>query len=163
MITSKPITKRRGKTLMLVIISFLIVVAAVFIILPPFGGRPKPYVDENGKVIEGSISEKVFIDADDGAQLGMFITAKNDTKPVLLYLSGGPGIPGYFVEYEYPSGLDNDFIVCYPEYRGTGISYSQRPPQILCKKNKVLPIRQDSEQEKKSERKYFLWKGYRRN
>jgi pimeloyl-ACP methyl ester carboxylesterase len=50
--------------------------------------------------------------------------AKNDTKPVLLFLGGGPGIPEYFLEQTYPTGLENEFIVCYMEYRGSSLSYT---------------------------------------
>lgn len=119
---------KRGKAVtaaITVIISILATLAvAALIIIPPSFGKMKPFLDENGKVLTGSISEKTFIDADDGVKLGMFIVAKDDTKPVLLFLGGGPGIPEYLLEKEYPTGLENDFIVCYPEYRGTSLSYS---------------------------------------
>ncbi len=53
----------------------------------------------------------------------MLITAKDQTKPILLFLGGGPGIPEYLLEYQYPTGLADAFVVCYLEYRGTSISY----------------------------------------
>ena len=56
-------------------------------------------------------------------RLNMFIMAKNDSKPVLLFLGGGPGIPAYCMEQQYPTGLANEFVVCYVEYRGTSLSY----------------------------------------
>lgn len=74
-------------------------------------------------VLSGSISEKIFIDIN-GTSLGMFIMAKDESKPVILFLSGGPGIPGFFLEQEYPTDLENEFVVCYLEYRGTSLSYN---------------------------------------
>ena len=59
-----------------------------------------------------------------GASLGMFIMALDRNNPVLLFLGGGPGIPEYLMEQEYPSGLENHFIICYLEYRGTSLSYN---------------------------------------
>ena len=100
----------------------LCLATAICIILPPSLGRTKPFTDESGKEIDGSISEKTFVEIN-GMKLGMYIMAKNSNKPVLLFLSGGPGIPEYLMEQWYPSGLENEFVVCYPEYRGTSLSY----------------------------------------
>lgn len=69
--------------------------------------------------------EKLFWDAN-GTTLGMFLVAKDETKPVLLFLSGGPGIPEYFLETQYPTGLNEEFVVCYLEYRGTSLSYDSK-------------------------------------
>lgn len=46
-------------------------------------------------------------------------------KPVLLFLSGGSGIPEYFLEYQYPTFLEDEFIVCFLDWRGTGLSYGK--------------------------------------
>ncbi len=91
--------------------------------LPPSFGKTKPFLDDSGNVLSGSISEKIFIDIN-GDPLGMFIMAKDENKPVILFLSGGPGIPGFFLEQKYPTGLANEFVVCFLEYRGTSISYN---------------------------------------
>jgi hypothetical protein len=80
------------------------------------------FYDDEGNVLPDSISEKTFINVEE-TKLGMFITAKDETKPVLLFLSGGPGIPEYLLESEYPTALADEFVVCYLEYRGTSISY----------------------------------------
>lgn len=104
----------------LIILLFLIVL--VFIIFPPSRGKTKPFSDENGNVSENSISEKCFLNIND-ITLGMFLIGKDKTKPVLLFLGGGPGIPEYLLEQEYPTGLENEFVVCYLEYRGTALSY----------------------------------------
>lgn len=101
---------------------FICLVIVVLIVIPPSKGKMPPILDEEGKIVEGSISEKLFLDIND-TTLGMFLVGKDVTKPVLLFLGGGPGIPEYFLESEYPTGIENEFVVCYLEYRGTSLSY----------------------------------------
>lgn len=98
------------------------IIITICVILPPSNGKMPVFYDNEGNALPGSISEKTFIDVE-GTKLGMFISARDETKPVLLFLSGGPGIPEYLLESEYPTELADEFIVCYLEYRGTSISY----------------------------------------
>ncbi len=120
----KKLNDRKGKKKMPIIAAAIVlcIVTSILIILPPSAGKPKPFLDENGNVLEDSISEKTFVDIN-GTSLGMFVMAKNQSKPVLLMLGGGPGIPEYLLEHEYPTGLADEFVVCYLEYRGTSLSY----------------------------------------
>jgi len=90
-----------------------------------YPGKPKPFVDENGRLLPGSISEKVFV-AINGVEQGMFIKSKNDKNPVLLYLHGG--MPDYFLTEHYPTGLEDYFTVVWWEQRGSGISYRANIP-----------------------------------
>jgi len=81
---------------MLVILSVLLVCifipAGILLIMSP--GKSEPYRDKNGKVLKGSISEKVFVKIN-GLEQGMFIKSKDSKNHVLLYLHGG--IPDYFL------------------------------------------------------------------
>ncbi len=86
-------------------------------------GKPKPFLGWNGEPIPGSISEKIFVKIN-GVEQGMFIKGKDKTKPVLLFLHGGPGMPEYAVSREYPIVLEEHFTVCWWEQRGAGLSYS---------------------------------------
>ena len=43
-----------------------------------------------------------------------------------MFLGGGPGLPEYLLEQEYPTGLEEEFVVCYLEYRGTSLSYDAK-------------------------------------
>ena len=54
----------------------------------------------------GGIGEKVFFDIGNVKQ-GMIIKGNDTKKPVLLFLSGGPGIPEYFLDYRYPNFLED--------------------------------------------------------
>lgn len=116
---------------MLIIISSLLALILIFggvlQLLSP--GKPRPYLDENGNPLAGSISEKVFIDVN-GVEQGMFIKSKDNSHPVLLYLHGG--MPEHFLTQRYPTGLENDFTVVWWEQRGSGISYSAGiPPETM--------------------------------
>jgi pimeloyl-ACP methyl ester carboxylesterase len=86
-------------------------------------GKPIPFVDESGNPIPGSISEKIFVNIN-GVEQGMFIKGEDKTKPVLLFLHGGPGMSEYAISREYPLVLEENFIICWWEQRGAGLSYN---------------------------------------
>ncbi len=101
-----------------VLLACLLILAGVLQLWSP--GKPAPFVDENGKPLAGSISEKVFVNIN-GVEQGMFITSKDARHPVLLYLHGG--IPDTFLTQRYPTGLEDYFTVVWWEQRGSGLSY----------------------------------------
>ena len=114
---------------MLIIISSLLILILLFVGLLEFWsypGKPGPFVDENGRRLAGSLSEKVFINLN-GIEQGMFIKSKDVTNPVLLYLHGG--MPDYFLSEKYPTGLEDYFTVVWWEQRGSGLSYSPDIPR----------------------------------
>lgn len=116
------VAKKGGKTRRLWIIIVILVMVMVGGIFPPSQGKMPLFYDDNGNIIPESISEKIYIDIG-GTEIGLLITGKNKSNPVLLFLGGGPGIPEYLLEYRKPSKLADEFVVCYLEYRGTSISY----------------------------------------
>ncbi|WP_313131092.1 hypothetical protein [Anaerocolumna sp.] len=81
--------KKRRKSGMFVIMTAILLCIAIVVIIvfPPSSGKMSSFLDENGNQIEGSISEKIHVDIN-GTSLGMFVTAKDRTKPVLLVLGG---------------------------------------------------------------------------
>jgi pimeloyl-ACP methyl ester carboxylesterase len=92
-----------------------------------YPGKPKPFVDENGRPLPGSISEKIYVNIN-GVKQGMFIKSKDQANPVLLYLHGG--MPDYFLTQRYPTGLEGDFTVVWWEQRGSGMSYRADIPPV---------------------------------
>jgi pimeloyl-ACP methyl ester carboxylesterase len=115
--------------IMVVIISIVLVCVLVFVsvLLSWSPGKPKPFLDEKGIPLAGSISEKVFVTIN-GMEQGMFIKSKDATHPVLLYLHGG--MPDYFLTQKYPTGLEDYFTVVWWEQRGSGLSYhAGNPPE----------------------------------
>lgn len=86
-------------------------------------GKPYAFKDENGEILAGSISEKIFVPIG-GFDQGMFIRSKNIDNPVLLFIHGGPGFPNYFLFEKFNPELEDYFTVCYWEQRGGGLSYN---------------------------------------
>lgn len=115
--------KHTGNRIMIAILSIflicLLIPVGVLLFYSP--GKPKPFIDESGNPLAGSISEKIFIEIN-GVKQGMFIKGRDITKPVLLYLHGG--LPDYFLTERYPTCLEENFVVCWWEQRGTGLSFS---------------------------------------
>jgi pimeloyl-ACP methyl ester carboxylesterase len=97
------------------------------LLLWSYPGKPKPFVDENGNPLPGSLSEKIYVTVN-GVEQGMFVISKDITNPVLLYLHGG--MPDYFLTKQYPTGLEDYFTVIWWEQRGSGISYHANIPPV---------------------------------
>jgi len=101
-----------------------VVALAVLIVLPV---SAPPIVDADGEPVPGSIAtlEKVQLG---GHEQWISIRGQSEDKPVLLYLSGGPGqsdLPFSRVLFE---DLTRDFIVVGWDQRGTGKSYPALDP-----------------------------------
>ena len=113
----------RGYAFMLITLAALLGCTMILgcLLLACSPGKPGFFMEENGKVLKGSISEKLHVDIG-GVEQGMFIRGKNTKNPVLLFLHGGPGMPEYFLAENYPTGLEDHFTVCYWEQRGGGLS-----------------------------------------
>ena len=106
--------------LSVILLCMIIFLTTLFIISP---GRIKPFADQNGRTLPGSISEKIFVKIG-GVEQGMFIRGKDLKNPVLLFVHGGPSFPEFFLVEQYPTGIEDHFTVCYWEQRGGGISYT---------------------------------------
>jgi pimeloyl-ACP methyl ester carboxylesterase len=131
--TQLPIKPLMGKVKRIVLTIPVVLLACVFILvgvlLAYSPGKPEPFLDENGRPLAGSISEKVFVNIN-GVNQGMFIKSKDAAHPVLLYLHGG--MPDYFLTHKYPTGLEDYFTVVWWEQRGSGLSYSTDiPPETM--------------------------------
>lgn len=90
-------------------------------------GTSEPFLDENGKPLTDSISEKIHVNIN-GVEQGMFIKSKNINNPVLLFVHGGPGMPEYWLTRRYPTGLEAHFTVVWWEQRGAGLSFNPTIP-----------------------------------
>lgn len=111
-------TKQMTITLLAVLSGLILMLWLMLLFYSP--GKPEPFLDKHGMPLEGSISEKTFINIG-GIQQGMFIKGKNLRNPVLLYLHGG--MPDYFLTGEYPAGFEDYFTVVWWDQRGAGLSY----------------------------------------
>jgi pimeloyl-ACP methyl ester carboxylesterase len=112
---------KEGRVMRTVIAGFLIsllaLLGALWIVSP---GTPKPFLDDRGKPLAGSISEKIRVEIN-GVEQGMFIQGRNAGNPILLYLHGG--LPDHFLNDRYPTGLEEIFTIVWWEQRGSGLSY----------------------------------------
>jgi len=107
-------------TLIAVTSVLAVVLALVVLLLVWSPGRPHPYLDDSGRPVPDSLSEKIRVRIN-GVEQGMFIKSRHASHPVLLYLHGG--IPDHFLTARYPTGLDEDFTVVWWDQRGSGLSY----------------------------------------
>ncbi len=118
---------RKAGHIMLVAVSILLglilILGVVLLALSP--GRLDPFLDEKGRPVPGSISEKVFVNIN-GVKQGMIIQSRDISHPVLLFLHGG--MPEYFLAEKYPTGLEDIFTVVWWEQRGSGLSFSPDIP-----------------------------------
>lgn len=107
-----------------IIIGIFFVFGGVILINSP--GKLPPLKDAQGKTIQGSISEKIWVEIN-GIKQGMFIRGENPKNPVILFLHGGPGTPLLqFISYlEKSERLEKYFTVCYWDQRGSGMTYSK--------------------------------------
>ena len=103
------------------LVTVLLALAVALVALSP--GRLNPLRDAEGRVIPGSLSERVTMDIG-GVQQGMFIQSADPANPVLLFLHGGPGMPEFFLETTHTTGLSRDFTVVWWEQRGAGMSWN---------------------------------------
>lgn len=113
--------KRAMTAAFLVVVTVLVVGLGYLIALSP--GRPAPLRDGNGELIPFSLSERITVQIGGVAQ-GMIIQSVDPANPVLLFLHGGPGMTEFFMEQDYPTGLERHFTMVWWEQRGAGMSFS---------------------------------------
>ena len=118
--------KKKVVTGMVIIISILVIgFVSVFVLFAMNSkGLIEGFYNTDGSVIEGSIAEKVFVNTN-GVEQGMIIRGENIDNPVILFLHGGPGMPEYFLNEIYPTGIEKYFTVCWWEQRGAGLSFDK--------------------------------------
>lgn len=106
----------------MVLASLIVILILVITLSILSTGKVKQFTDENKNIIDNSIAEKDFVDIN-GVKEGMIIRGRNIDNPVLLFIHGGPGMPEYFLEHDYPTGLEDYFTVVWWDQRGAGLSY----------------------------------------
>ena len=115
-------------TVLLLAAVLLVGVGYLFAISP---GRPAPLCDAAGNLISGSLSERVTLEIG-GIPQSMIIQSVDPANPVLLFLHGGPGMTEFFMEQDYPTGLERHFTMVWWEQRGAGMSFSADiPPETM--------------------------------
>lgn len=125
--------KHMVSRIVLIVLAIVLLLLVVFLAAVFFTGKDKiePFLDSSGNVISGSVAEKTYIDVN-GRKNGMIIRGKSEDNPVMLFISGGPGVPEYWLNEYYPNKLEDEYTVCWWDYRGEGLSYdsSINPEEI---------------------------------
>lgn len=100
-------------------------VLAAFLAASQWAAHTPPILDADGKPLPGSIAtmEKVRLGGEDQ---WLIMRGQEVTKPVLLFLSGGPGASEAARVLRFNQDLEKDFIVVIWEQRGCGKSYPAR-------------------------------------
>lgn len=111
----------------------LLLVGLILLILWWFNspGKADPITTTAGEKIPGSIS---LIDTVrlGGLKQYMIIRGVDSTKPVMLFVHGGPGGPEIGMMKETNQSIENDFVMVYWEQRGAGKSYDPNvPPETM--------------------------------
>lgn len=117
--------KTLGKILIWTVLIIIGLLAVAFLTLKINSPGKMPAIKNSaGKEFPNGISEKVYVNIN-GVEQGMFIRGESADKPVLLFLHGGPGSPELAMSMaeENSSRLEADFVVCYWDQRGAGMSY----------------------------------------
>ena len=123
------ILKKIGKWLLIITSGILTLILVLLLIIRVNStGKEEPFKDENGKIIPNSIAvieDKVI----NGAPQRLTIRGKDVNNPVLLKVHGGPGYPHIPPMYRILGiDLEDLFVVCYWDQRGSGPAYSPDIP-----------------------------------
>ena len=122
--TKNTFARKVGRIMLVILVVLHVCILILLGVLLAYSpGKPEAFLDESGRPLNGSISEKIFVSIG-GVEQGMFIRSKDIEKPVLLFVHGGPCFPEYFLIEKFSPGLEDYFTVCYWEERGGGLSYS---------------------------------------
>ncbi|MHC1702505.1 MAG: alpha/beta hydrolase family protein [Tenuifilaceae bacterium] len=116
------------KVILYITLTFLIVVlglVTVWWINSP--GKADPITDKSGKTISTSISVIDTLQIG-GVKQFLIIRGVDSTKPVILFVHGGPGGPEIGMMKETNQLIENDFVMVYWEQRGAGKSYTGQIP-----------------------------------
>ncbi|NHB69121.1 alpha/beta fold hydrolase [Perlabentimonas gracilis] len=126
-----------------VLAAILVLAVAILWIKSP--GVSETITDYNGNTVEGSASaiEKITLG---GQEQYIIIRGVDYTKPIMLFLHGGPGSPEFAFIKHYNPAIENDYVMVYWEQRGAGKSYSKNiPPESMTLEQMIADTRELSE------------------
>ena len=105
-----------------VVLCCLMVVMLIFSMFSQLTTKTPPILDEQGEVLEGSISEITKIQVN-GRKEWINIRGENKEKPILLFLAGGPGGSQMAAVRHDLAELEKHFVVVNWDQPGSGKSY----------------------------------------
>lgn len=126
--------KSRIRWLPTAVLAILLLTLAIFIARP---ASTPPILGADGQPLPGSIAELTSVNIG-GQKQALMIRGYDVNKPILLYLSGGPGqssLPWPRVLFD---DLSRDFIIVGWDQRGTGKSYAALDPTEALTLNQTI-------------------------
>ncbi|MFI5188107.1 MAG: alpha/beta hydrolase, partial [Chitinophagales bacterium] len=88
-------------------------------------GSTKKFYDAKNNEIRGSVALLKQFNIGNYKQW-VLVRGEDTSKPVLLFLHGGPGMPSMFLAHQLYEKLEKEFIVVHWDRRGAGKSYSSK-------------------------------------
>ncbi|PKN99572.1 MAG: alpha/beta hydrolase [Chloroflexi bacterium HGW-Chloroflexi-4] len=126
-------SRKQGKKLaggrgQMIVLSVIVLLIALIVGVSQWTAHTDPILGENGKPLDGSIAsvEKIKLG---GTNQWLIIRGEDVNKPVLLFLSGGPGASEAARVIRFNSELEKHFVVVIWEQRGCGKSYPSLNPK----------------------------------
>jgi len=112
---------------MMILISVISVFLLIGVILFFIPGRTPSIKDERGHILKGSIAslEKITLG---GQKQWILIRGADATKPIILFLHGGPGTSDMGLMRRHTSELEKHFVVVTWDQRGACKSFSAGKP-----------------------------------
>lgn len=107
---------------------FFILIMALPLSLSGCGILTKPFVDQNGHIMPGSIATMETVHVGGIAQ-SIWFRGEDVQKPAIILLHGGPGASESALFRHYDAALEQHFLMVYWEQRGTGRSYHSDIPR----------------------------------
>lgn len=107
----------------LIIIAAIVAVSILAVFMSQWFASTPPIVDANGRPVPGSIAELEQVELN-GSKQWISIRGYNRTKPVLLFLAGGPGGSQLAATRKQLGDLEKHFVVVNWEQPGAGKSYN---------------------------------------
>mgnify|MGYP001417842235 CR=1 FL=1 len=118
---------KRGNKRFLLYGSIALLCFCIIGVLCQIPGLTPPIKDPQGRPLPGSIAslEKVVLG---GKEQWILIRGEDSTKPVILFLHGGPGTSQMDLIRKYTPELEKHFVVVSWDQRGAGKSYAAIDP-----------------------------------
>ncbi len=86
------------------------------------------YRKVNQRLYRAELAEDLVFDLGPRAyRQAVQVRGQDRTKPLILWVHGGPGLPNPALTYSYQKALEDDFIICYWTQAGSGRSYYLNP------------------------------------